>query len=122
MHVTQRQHEGDGAAEIIGQGVDFRRPSAARGANGVIKSPPFAPAAERCALTWVESTLPLKTTDFRTPTPKLSITHNSRGSNLGADFDVREPRETAPDHDVTRRLVAGPSEVAAEASKFCKVE
>ena len=63
VRIARRQDEGDRAACIVGQGVDFRRPSAARGANGVMMSPPFAPAAERCALMCVESMLPLTTTD-----------------------------------------------------------
>jgi hypothetical protein len=64
MDVARREHESDRPAEIVGQGMDFRRAPAARGANGVMMSPPFAPAAERCALMWVESTLPVKTTDL----------------------------------------------------------
>jgi hypothetical protein len=45
-----------GAADIIGQRVDFGRLSAARTADGVVEGPPFAPAAERWALMYVEST------------------------------------------------------------------
>lgn len=48
--VSGGKDEGDRTTEIVSQGVDFRRPPAARGANGVMMSPPFAPAAERCAL------------------------------------------------------------------------
>ena len=61
MGVAGRQGEGDGAAPIIAQRVDFGRAPAARGANGVMTSPPFAPAAERWALMWVESTAPVNT-------------------------------------------------------------
>ncbi len=61
MGVAGRENEGDRAACIVGQRVDFRCPAAARGANGMMTSPPFAPAAERWALMWVESTEPLKT-------------------------------------------------------------
>jgi len=45
--VARREDKGDGAAGVVGQRVDLRRPAAARGANGVMTSPPFAPAAER---------------------------------------------------------------------------
>lgn len=48
--------EGDGPANGVGYGMNFGRPSAARSADGVGEVPPFAPAAERCALMWVEST------------------------------------------------------------------
>lgn len=51
MGVAGRKRESDRPTGIVGQRVDFRRPSPARGANGVMMSPPFAPAAERCALT-----------------------------------------------------------------------
>ena len=44
------------AADIIGQRMDFGRLSAARAADGVVEGPPFAPAAERWALVYVEST------------------------------------------------------------------
>jgi len=61
MGVAGRQGEGDGSAVIIAQRVDFGRATTARGANGMMTSPPFAPAAERCALIWVESTEPVNT-------------------------------------------------------------
>jgi len=61
VDISGCQDEGDGAAKIIAQRVDFRRSPAARGANGVMISPPFAPAAERWTLMWVESTEPMKT-------------------------------------------------------------
>ena len=48
--------ESDGPANGVGYGMNFGRPSAARSADGVGEVPPFAPAAERCALIWVEST------------------------------------------------------------------
>ncbi len=44
------QQEGDRPSQRIGQGVDLGRAPAARAADGVAESPPFAPAAERCAL------------------------------------------------------------------------
>ena len=57
-----RHSEGQGAAGGIGYGVNFGRPSAARSADGLLEVPPFAPAAERCALTWVASTAVVLTT------------------------------------------------------------
>jgi hypothetical protein len=59
--VARRQHEGDRPAEVVAQRVDLGRPAAARGANGMMTSPPFAPAAERWALIWVLSTEPENT-------------------------------------------------------------
>jgi len=59
MGIAGRKGKGDGSAKIAAQRVDFRRSSAARGANGVMTSPPFAPAAEQWALMWVESTDPV---------------------------------------------------------------
>lgn len=56
MGLSSRQGEGDGPARSIGQGMNFGRPSAARPADSMREGPPFAPAAERCALIWVEST------------------------------------------------------------------
>jgi len=54
--------EGQRPSGMIGYGVNFGRPSAARSADGVLEVPPFAPAAERCALMWVESTAVVLTT------------------------------------------------------------
>lgn len=51
MGVARRQDQRPGPPQIIGQRVDFRRPAAARGPDGVVEGPPFAPPAERCALT-----------------------------------------------------------------------
>jgi len=56
MRLSWRQSEGDGPAQCVGQGMNFGRPSAARSTDGLFEVPPFAPAAERCALTCVEST------------------------------------------------------------------
>lgn len=53
--IARRDREGDGTAVLIGYGVNFSRPSAARSSDGVGEGPPFPPAAERCALTCVES-------------------------------------------------------------------
>lgn len=61
MDISGRQGESDGPAAIIAQRMDFRRSPATRGANGVMTSPPFAPAAERWTLMWVESTEPVNT-------------------------------------------------------------
>lgn len=61
MGIAGREGEGDGPPAIVAQRVDFGRSPAARGANGVMISPPFAPAAERWALMWVESTDPVNT-------------------------------------------------------------
>lgn len=47
--------EGDGSAEAIADGMDFRAPAAARAADGLRIRPPFPPAAARCALAVVES-------------------------------------------------------------------
>ena len=40
-----------GAALVVGQGVDLGGATAAGSADGIGEGPPFAPAAERCALT-----------------------------------------------------------------------
>ena len=56
------QGEGEWPADRVGQGVNFSRPSAARPADGLLEVPPFAPAAERCALMWVLSTAVVLTT------------------------------------------------------------
>ena len=50
------EFEGDGPALIVGQRMDLRRAATARASDGVAEGPPFAPAAERCALMCVEST------------------------------------------------------------------
>lgn len=56
MGVAGRELKSDRPTEIVAQRVDFGRATAARTANGVAEGPPFAPAAERCALMCVEST------------------------------------------------------------------
>jgi hypothetical protein len=45
-------------AGIVGQGVDFGGAAAAGAADRLGEVPPFAPAAERCALMWVASIAP----------------------------------------------------------------
>lgn len=62
VRLPWREREGDGAAQCIGYGMNFSRPSAARSTDCVLEVPPFAPAAERCALMWVESTAVVDTT------------------------------------------------------------
>jgi hypothetical protein len=49
--VTRRQDEAERPAEEVDEGVDLRRPTAARDANGLGASPPFAPPEHRYALT-----------------------------------------------------------------------
>ncbi len=53
--IAGRDREGERTPILIGQRVNLGRPSAARSPDRVDEVPPFAPAAERCALTWVES-------------------------------------------------------------------
>jgi hypothetical protein len=56
VDVAGRDQQDVRAANIIGQRVDFGGLPAARAADGVVKGPPFAPAAERWTLMYVEST------------------------------------------------------------------
>lgn len=51
MGVPSRQNQGSGPAQVVGQGVNLRRPTAPGGSDGVFEGPPFAPAAERWAFT-----------------------------------------------------------------------
>jgi hypothetical protein len=53
--VASGKLEGEGPPLIVAQGMDLGRPPAARAADGMTEGPPFAPAAERCALMCVES-------------------------------------------------------------------
>ena len=62
MGLPRGHGEGQRPAKLVGYGVNLGRPSAARSADGLLEAPPFAPAAERCALTWVESTAVVLTT------------------------------------------------------------
>jgi hypothetical protein len=55
MAIAGRDQKGDWAATVLGQHVDFCRATAARAADRVVEVPPFAPAAERCALMCVLS-------------------------------------------------------------------
>ena len=47
--------DGERPALAVDNSVDFGRAPAARAADRVVEGPPFAPAAERCALMYVES-------------------------------------------------------------------
>src|ERR1700687_450300 len=49
------QQDGDKAPFSICECVNLRVAPSARAANSLLLLPPFPPAAERCALTWVES-------------------------------------------------------------------
>ena len=51
MGVTRGNQEGQRTANIVGQRVDFSGLPAARAADCIVEGPPFAPAAERWALT-----------------------------------------------------------------------
>lgn len=51
VSVARGDDQRPGAAALVGQGVDLRGPAAARGPDRLGEGPPFAPAAERCALT-----------------------------------------------------------------------
>ena len=45
--LSARQHESNRAAQLVGQGMDLGRPSAARAADCLIELPPLPPDAER---------------------------------------------------------------------------
>lgn len=62
MRLTRCQAERDGPPDLIGQGMNLGRPSAARSSDGVRIVPPFAPLAERCTLTDVLSAPVVPTT------------------------------------------------------------
>ena len=49
------QQEGNKTSLGISDSMDLRIPPATRASDRLILLPPFPPAAERCALTWVES-------------------------------------------------------------------
>jgi len=55
VSVAGRDEKRKRASQIVGQRVDFGRPPAPRAADRVTEGPPFAPAAERCALMCVLS-------------------------------------------------------------------
>jgi len=53
---------------------------------------------------------------------KLSITHISDCSDLGANFDVSQSRETAPDDYISGCRISGPRQIAAQSCEFDEVE
>ena len=53
--LTAGQEEGERAAPAVAERVDLGRATAPADAEGLNLRPPFPPVAERCALTWVES-------------------------------------------------------------------
>jgi hypothetical protein len=55
VDVACRKQKDPGSSLGVGQAVELRRAPAARAANGLREVPPFAPAAERWALTCVLS-------------------------------------------------------------------
>jgi len=55
MGIAGCDQECNWASQIVCQRVDFCRAPATRAADRVMEGPPFAPAAERCALICVES-------------------------------------------------------------------
>lgn len=57
VRLPGRQTERDGPPDLVGQGMNLGRPSAARSSNGLCELPPFPPEAERCAFTDVLSAL-----------------------------------------------------------------
>jgi hypothetical protein len=59
---------------------------------------------------------------FSTHPAKLSITHNSGGSQFRAEFDIGESCEAAPDDDDAGRRIARARKVAPKAGKFDDVE
>ena len=56
VDIAGRDQQDMWTADIIGQRVDLGGLSAARATDGVVEGPPFAPAAERWTLMYVEST------------------------------------------------------------------
>src|SRR5512143_1310879 len=55
IDVSGAEQQHTGASIVVDQAVDLGRSAATRAAYGLCEGPPFAPAAERCALTWVAS-------------------------------------------------------------------
>ena len=62
MGLPRCNRQSEGTAPFVGYGMNFSRPSAARSSDGLLEIPPFAPAAERWALMWVESSAVVDTT------------------------------------------------------------
>ena len=59
VQVAGSYQKDPGAPEFVGQGMDRCRAAAARAADRFVEDPPFPPAAERWALTWVLSIEPV---------------------------------------------------------------
>ena len=57
VRLARGQAERDGPADLVRQGMNLGRPSAARTSDRVDEIPPSAPLAERCALTCMLSAL-----------------------------------------------------------------
>jgi len=55
--LSGQQHKADEIAESVGEGQDFCRHAAFGAANGLARSPPFAPCPWRWTLTMVASTM-----------------------------------------------------------------
>jgi hypothetical protein len=56
MRVAGGQDQREGPSPLIGQGVNLGGTTTARAPDAVMEGPPFAPAADRCALMCIEST------------------------------------------------------------------
>jgi hypothetical protein len=55
VDVAGAEQEHTGPATLVDQAMDLGGAASARAAYGLEEGPPFAPAADRCALTWVAS-------------------------------------------------------------------
>src|SRR3954454_24292025 len=55
--LSGKQHKADEVAESVGEGQDFGRHAAPGAADGLARSPPFAPCPWRWTLTMVASTM-----------------------------------------------------------------
>src|SRR3954454_15002501 len=55
--LSGEQHEADEIAQSVGEGQDFGRHAAPGAADGLARSPPFAPCPWRWTLTMVASTM-----------------------------------------------------------------
>ncbi|WP_314963909.1 transposase [Bradyrhizobium cosmicum] len=59
---------------------------------------------------------------LRKPSVTLSIIQNSRRCDFGAEFDICEAREAAPDDNISRRRIARPGQVATQSGKFGEIK
>src|SRR5215213_2129254 len=55
--LSRQQHKADEIAQSVGEGQDLGRHAALGSADGLARSPPFAPCPWRCTLTMVASTM-----------------------------------------------------------------